>query len=166
MSQLAARLRVTLFLSCPEQDRKSRKFYNSLFVIAANGTIVGTHRKINTLRVGSEACSTPGNAGCRHTSPSVHTCRDADLCGCIYVGDRSKPTGPRGQLLVSAAAWAPGHHGPNGEWERCTHDTGLPLIVCNRTGPDARFSSSRECRGQRRAAASVFVFRTVGSVCD
>ena len=31
---------------------------------------------------------------------------------------------------------APGHHGPNGEWERCTNDTGLPLIVCNRTGPD------------------------------
>ena len=28
MSRLASRLRVTLFLSCPEQDRKSRKFYN------------------------------------------------------------------------------------------------------------------------------------------
>ena len=40
------------------------------------------------------------------------------------------------QLLVSSAAWAPGHHGPHGEWERCTKDTGLPLIVCNRTGPD------------------------------
>ncbi|MFI5248231.1 MAG: carbon-nitrogen hydrolase family protein, partial [Nitrospirales bacterium] len=40
------------------------------------------------------------------------------------------------QLLVSSAAWAPGLHGPNGEWERCTSDTGLPLIVCNRTGPD------------------------------
>ena len=40
------------------------------------------------------------------------------------------------QLLVSSAAWAPGLHGPNGEWERCTRDTGLPLLVCNRTGPD------------------------------
>jgi predicted amidohydrolase len=40
------------------------------------------------------------------------------------------------QLLVSSAAWAPGLHGPNGEWERCTSDTGLSLIVCNRTGPD------------------------------
>ena len=45
MSQLAARLRVTLFLSCPEQDRTSHKLYNSLFAIAANGTLVGTHRK-------------------------------------------------------------------------------------------------------------------------
>lgn len=40
------------------------------------------------------------------------------------------------QLLVSSAAWAPGQHGPNGEWEKCTRDTGLPLLVCNRTGPD------------------------------
>lgn len=39
-------------------------------------------------------------------------------------------------LLVSSAAWAPGLHGPNGEWERCTYDTGLPLFVCNRTGVD------------------------------
>ena len=48
MSRLAARLRVTLFLSCPEQDRTSHKLYNSLFAIAADGTIVGSHRKINT----------------------------------------------------------------------------------------------------------------------
>ncbi len=40
------------------------------------------------------------------------------------------------QVLVSSAAWAPGLHGPNGEWERCTKDTGLPLFVCNRTGAD------------------------------
>ena len=40
------------------------------------------------------------------------------------------------QLLVSAAAWGPGLHGPKGEWERCTRDTGLPLFVCNRTGID------------------------------
>ena len=40
------------------------------------------------------------------------------------------------KALVSSAAWAPGLHGPNGEWERCTKDTGLPLFVCNRTGQD------------------------------
>ncbi|MBA3613304.1 MAG: hypothetical protein H0W49_10435 [Nitrospirales bacterium] len=37
--------------------------------------------------------------------------------------------------LISYAA-APGFHGPNREWERCTEDTGLPLLVCNRSGPD------------------------------
>ena len=40
------------------------------------------------------------------------------------------------QMLVSAAAWGPGMHGPNGEWERCSRETGLPLLVCNRTGMD------------------------------
>jgi len=44
------------------------------------------------------------------------------------------------QLLVSSAAWAPGFHGPNGEWEQCTRDTGLALLVCNRTGPDRTLS--------------------------
>jgi omega-amidase len=40
------------------------------------------------------------------------------------------------ELLVSAAAWAPGPHGPAGEWEDRTRQTGLPLLVCNRTGAD------------------------------
>ena len=46
-------------------------------------------------------------------------------------------------MLVSSAAWAPGLHGPNGEWERCTKDTGLPLVVCNRTGPDRTLDFTR-----------------------
>jgi 5-aminopentanamidase len=136
MSRLAAQLHVTLFLSCPEQDRKSRKFYNSLFAIAANGTIVGTHRKINTLRVGSEAWSTPGTQAVAIPVPPF-TRIGMLICADAYTSEIAKNLLNQGaQLLVSAAAWAPGHHGPNGEWERCTHDTGLPLIVCNRTGPD------------------------------
>jgi hypothetical protein len=43
---------------------------------------------------------------------------------------------------VSPAAWAPGLHGPSGEWEQRTRDTGLPLLVCNRTGPDATIDFS------------------------
>lgn len=39
-------------------------------------------------------------------------------------------------MLVSSSAWAPGLHGPSGEWEQCTRETRLPLLVCNRTGPD------------------------------
>ncbi|MFZ3013113.1 MAG: carbon-nitrogen hydrolase family protein, partial [Nitrospira sp.] len=40
------------------------------------------------------------------------------------------------QMFVSPASWGPGLHGPNGEWEQRTHETGLPLIVCNRTGAE------------------------------
>jgi predicted amidohydrolase len=59
------------------------------------------------------------------------------ICADAFTSDIARNLRAQGaQLLVSSAAWAPGHHGPNGEWERCTSDTGLPLIVCNRTGPD------------------------------
>ena len=43
---------------------------------------------------------------------------------------------PWAQLLVSSAAWATGFQWPNGEPEQCTRDAGLPLLVCNRTGPN------------------------------
>ena len=136
MSRLAARLRVTLFLSCPEQDRTSHKLYNSLFAIAADGTIVGSHRKIHTLRVGSEAWSTPGTQAVAIPVPPF-TRVGMLICADAYTSEIAQNLQAQGaQLLVSAAAWAPGHHGPNGEWERCTSDTWLPLIVCNRTGPD------------------------------
>ena len=59
------------------------------------------------------------------------------ICADAYTSEIAKNLLNQGaKLLVSSAAWAPGLHGPNGEWERCTRDTGLPLIVCNRTGPD------------------------------
>ena len=136
MSRLAAQLRGTLFLSYPEQDRKSRKFYNSLFVIAANGALLGAHRKINTLRVGSEAWSTPGTQAVAVPVPPF-TRVGMLICADAYTSEIAKNLLNQGaQLLVSSAAWAPGLHGPNGEWERCTRDTGLPLLVCNRTGPD------------------------------
>src|SRR5262249_30770630 len=110
--------------------------YNTLFVIAPDGTIVGKHRKINTLRVGAEFWSSPGSDAIPlPIRPFAHV-------GMLICADAFSPRisgslkAHGAQFLVSSAAWAPGLHGPNGEWERCTHDTGLPLVVCNRTGPD------------------------------
>ena len=31
-------------------------------------------------------------------------------------------------------SWGPGHCGPDGEWEARSVDTGLPMMVCNRSG--------------------------------
>jgi hypothetical protein len=56
-----ADLGVTVFLSHPERDARTAMLHNSVFVIAPDGSILGTHRKINTLPVGSEAWSTPGD---------------------------------------------------------------------------------------------------------
>lgn len=134
--RLVAQLRVTLFLSHPERDRETGKLHNSLFVIAPDGTILGVHRKVHTLRVGSEAWSSPG------AQTSAVPVQPFNRIGLLICADAYGPeicAGLKAQgaeLLVSAAAWAPGLHGPNGEWERCTGDTGLPLLVCNRTGPD------------------------------
>jgi omega-amidase len=134
--QLVARLHVTVFLSHPERDPQTATLHNSVFVIAADGTILGTHQKINTLRGGAEAWSSPGD----WVTPipaepfrrvGILICADAYSLG---IAQSLQAQGA--QLLVSSAAWAPGLHGPDGEWERCTRETGLPLFVCNRTGPD------------------------------
>lgn len=136
LCRLTARLRITLFLSHPEQDLKTETLNNSLFVITPDGCVVGSHRKINTLRVGSEAWSSPGNrAEPIALSPvgrvGLLICADAYAPA---IANSLKVHGA--QILVSSAVWGPGLHGPNGEWERCTKDTGLQLLVCNRTGPD------------------------------
>ena len=134
--RLVARLQVTVFLSHPERDFQTAKLHNSVFVLAANGTIVGKHRKINTLKVGAESWSSPGEEAIPIPvqplgSVGILICADAYSRG---IAQHLQSQGA--QLLVSSAAWAPGLHGPEGEWEQCTRDTGLPLLVCNRTGPD------------------------------
>ena len=136
LCRLAARFHTTLFLSHPERDQDSERLYNSLFVIGADGRIVGRHRKINALRVGSEAWSTPGTKAT--TLPLTPFGRIGLLiCADAYTPAIAASLKAQGaKALISSAAWAPGLHGPNGEWERCTLETGLPLFVCNRTGPD------------------------------
>ena len=134
--RLATQRRLTIFLSHPERDPQSTSLYNSLFAIAPDGRLAGSHRKINTLRVGSEAWSTPG------TQTTAFPLRPFGTAGLLICADAYSPgiaeslKTQGAKVLVSAAAWAPGLHGPNGEWERCTKDTGLPLFVCNRTGAD------------------------------
>lgn len=134
--ELTARLRVTTFLSHPERDLQTGKLHNSVFVINDHGKIVGRHRKINTLRVGSESWSSPGEQATSIPLLPFHGV-GVLICADAYTPWIAKSLRAQGaQLLISSAAWAPGLHGPQGEWERCTADTGAPLLVCNRTGAD------------------------------
>jgi 5-aminopentanamidase len=137
---LAARLRVTVFLANPERDPGTGLLHNALFAIAPSGDILGRHRKINTLKIGSEAWSTPGREATTMVVPPLGRvgfliCADAYTPGIVTA---LKDAGA--QLLLSSAAWAPGLHGPEGVWERATELTGLPLIVGNRTGEDTIMS--------------------------
>jgi predicted amidohydrolase len=134
IAEFSRRRRVTVFLSVPE--RVGDKLYNSLLAIDRTGQIAGRHRKINALRVGPEAWSTPGQ------DINAVPIDGFGLVGMLICADAYTPSiaenlarqGAR--ALVSSAAWRPGLHGPNGEWEAVSGATSLPIFVCNRTGQE------------------------------
>ena len=123
---------VTVFLSHPERDVETDNLYNTVFVIGPNGLIIGKHSKVKALR-GAEAWSTPGDRiepiDCGGVMVGVLVCADS------YKNEVAQILKDKGaQLLVSPSSWGPGRCGPDGEWERRTIDTGLPIMVCNRSG--------------------------------
>jgi 5-aminopentanamidase len=122
----------TVFICSPERDGK--KLYNSVFVINPRGEVIGRHRKINVAS-DSLSWSSPGDAVAPITCDGVRV--GLPICSDMYtrnITDALKAQGAH--MLVSPASWGPGIHGPNGEWEDRTRETGLPLIVCNRTGAE------------------------------
>ena len=137
--RVVAALGVTVFLSHPERDRATGRLHNSVFVIGPEGRIIGRHRKIHALSGGAEEWSSSGSelepVECEGLRVGVLVCADAFPPA---PANTLKAKGAR--LLVSPAAWGPGPHEPNGEWEARSLETGLPLIVCNRAGRDRRLS--------------------------
>src|ERR671937_2886505 len=148
-AELSASLGVVSIISHPERAKDSGKLFNTLFVIGREGRVLGRHQKLQPTP-GAEDWSSPGKPG-----KPVEV--DGMNVGLLICAD-AYPSGPAlrlrddgAQLLVSSAAWWPGRWGPNGEWEARTLDTGLPLIVCNRTG--------REGAAHMGGAESVIVDR-------
>ena len=133
---LARETRTSLVLGTPEAALETGALFNRMVLFAPDGSVAGRHRKINALRMGSESWSTPGDRA------SVLTVEGIGRIGFFVCADMYSPrvvdeTAAFGvDLLLSSAAWAPGHHGPNGEWERASSTTGRPVLVCNRTGRD------------------------------
>lgn len=133
---LARETGASLVLGTPEAAPENGALFNSMVLFAPDGTLVGRHRKINALRFGSESWSTPGDR------PTVLTVDGIGrigffVCADMYSTRLVDETAAQGvDLLLSAAAWAPGLHGPDGEWERASASTGRPVLVCNRTGKD------------------------------
>ena len=130
--RLVGQLGLTVFLSHPERDIASEKMYNSVFVIDDQGRIIGKHRKIKALK-GAEAWSTPGwevsPIECDRVKTGILICADG------YKNEVAQELKDKGaQLLISPVSWGPGTCGPDGEWEQRSLDTGLPVMVCNRSG--------------------------------
>ena len=125
-------LEITVFLSHPERDPVSGRMYNTVFVVDSSGRIAGKHRKVKALG-GAERWSTGGwkisPIECDGIKAGVLICADG------YKNDIAAVLKEKGaQVLVSPVSWGPGGCGPDGEWEARSSDTGLPIMVCNRSG--------------------------------
>ena len=137
LQKVALELGVVLFLSHLEQPNANGPVYNTLFVIDSQGEIIGRHRKINTIAV-SEAWSTAG-AGAK---PVEVDGRKVGLliCADAWPGEHAASLKQQGaELLISSASWAPGKYGPGDTWEKRSLETGLPVLVANRTGVEREF---------------------------
>lgn len=143
-ASLARKAGAFLLLGAPEADAAGSALFNSLFLFAPDGTRRDCHHKINVLKVGAESWSTPGD---RATSVAIDGVGRMGLfvCADMYSRRLVRETAAQNvDLLVSCAAWAPGEHGPNGEWEWASPATERPVLVCNRTGVDMLdFSDAR-----------------------
>jgi N-carbamoylputrescine amidase len=137
---LVARLKLTVFLGHVDRDSTTGKLYNTVFVIGPQGSLLGKHRK-RTVVPGIESWASPGDDIQPILIPSASTSAGVLICADAYtpeVACRLKEQGA--QILISSAAWGPFPHGPETSWEDRSRETGLPLIVCNRTGPDSTLS--------------------------
>lgn len=141
VARLASSLGVSVFLGAAERDPTSGRLHNSLQVFDRDRGLVASHRKINTLKVGSEEWARPGSSatvvavGDGERKVGLMVC--ADACS-SRLGADMKALGA--EVILSAANWAPGQWGPSGEWEAMSASTELPVFVCNRTGDDAVLS--------------------------
>lgn len=134
ISGLALEAGIFLVLGMPFAEGGS--LFNGMVVFAPDGREIGRHRKINVLRVGAESWSMPGDCA---TVVSLEGLGRLGLfvCADMYSERLVTETAAAGcDLLLSSAAWAPGEHGPNGEWERASRAVARPVLVCNRTGQD------------------------------
>ena len=132
----------SVVLGQPEADGDA--LFNGMIAFTPDGGAIGRHRKIAVLRVGAESWSAPGDRPTVVGIPGVGRV-GLFVCADMYSKRLVGETAAQGcDLLLSAAAWAPGEHGPSGEWEWASLTTRRPVLVCNRTGRDVLdFSGAR-----------------------
>ena len=137
-SRLARDNKVAIILSCPRYNADRDRYYNTAIFIDEQGQILGEHYKINVLP-GSEGWSSPGfevkPIGWNGYKIGLLICSDA------YTENIARELASQGaDVLISPAAWAPGMHEPNGEWEQRSKETGLCMYICNRTGREDKMN--------------------------
>lgn len=136
---LARALNVALVLGTPIYQPSDDQYFNAAVFIDADGQAIGAHYKMLVPHGGTESWATPG----WELKPIAWQGSKVGLliCGDAYKVSHAEELARQGaDVLLGLAAWAPGAHGPSGEWERCSKNTGLCFYVCNRTGKDTQLS--------------------------
>lgn len=126
-------LEITLFIGCPSKEENT--LYNSVFVMNRKGELIGKQHKIARVDKWSSRGELIEPIDVDGIKVGVLICADS------YKNNVAHELSTKGaDILVALSAWGPGLHGPEGEWEQRTIDTGLPMFVCNRTGKDTTVS--------------------------
>jgi predicted amidohydrolase len=145
LAALARDERVALFIGFAERDGRSGELHNSVAVIDRAGVILGAYRKRFPMHGSAEAWSRPGG----DQAPFVVDGVRVGLLICADAYDPAFAERQRAQgaaILLSPANWPPlGDVGPKSTWEDRSRETGLPLVVNNRTGvePELDFSQGQ-----------------------
>lgn len=154
LSTIAAGGGVTLFIGMAEKDGTTGKLHNSVAVIDKHGVIQGTYRKHRVVNGPAENWAAKGIENNLFMADGIPV--GLLICADAYkdeISSRHKLMGAR--ILISPANWPPaGEMGPKGYWEERSRETGLPLIVTNRTGVepgiDFRAGESAAIAGGKR----------------
>ncbi len=140
LADLAAELGIVLFLSHPERDPATRRLHIAVFALGAEsegprvGRTLAVHRKVQTA-FGAEAWASKAEAAAPVVVDGVRV--GLMLCADAYTERVAGALAAAGaEILLSPAAWPPEPHGPGECWARRSAETGLPLLVCNRTGQE------------------------------
>ncbi|MBU8906822.1 carbon-nitrogen hydrolase family protein [Desertibacillus haloalkaliphilus] len=134
LSKVVQQANATLFLGSAERSSTGH-LYNSVYVIDRQGKVIGKQRKLSAI----DQWSSPGERIEPIEIDGIKT--GIIICADAYPSEIASTLANKGtELLVAPSSWGPGLHGPTGEWEQRSCETGLPLFVCNRTGEDETVS--------------------------
>lgn len=135
LAAIARDNKVALFVGFAERDARQSTLHNSVAVIDRNGKILGAYRK-QRVHGGAESWSTAGAGGQPFVVDGVPV--GVLICADSYAPEPAARQREQGAaLLLVPANWPPvDGMGPGDVWERRSHETGIPVVVNNRTGKE------------------------------